>query len=183
MSNTHMSEDNIASDRKVIVRSEKVPKEIPDHNVWNDCWYDEKRKVFVTFNKRLEQVPNARTRNIQIQYDKEIGNTQTGITLEEKRIVFKFGYPAILRENQAGNPVWFLLPTMTDDMLTHEIVVGRLRPKSDKDSTLYETESEQWITIGTRGLSLCERENEISDELKLYPAVPLEELKALFGRK
>lgn len=86
------------------VRSEKVPKEIPDHNVWNDCWYDEKRKACVTFNQRFEKVPNARTRDIQVQYDKEVGNN-SGIIVPGEKIQFRDGYPAILSENQDGNPV------------------------------------------------------------------------------
>ena len=165
------------------IRSEKVPKEIPDHNVWNDCWYDEKRKAYITFNKRFEEVPNSRERNIQIQYDKEMGNTNSGIIVAAEKIQLMYGYPAILSKDQDGNPVWHLLPTMTDDMLTKEIVKARLRPVSHEESIIYETESEQWITIGTKGLSICERENEISDELGLYPTVPLEELKKLHRRK
>jgi hypothetical protein len=163
-----------------IVRSEKVPKDIPDHNVWNDCWHDEKRKAFVTFNQRFEKVPNARTRDIQVQYDKETGNLNSGIIMPGEKIQFMYGYPAILSENQDGNPVWHLLPTMTDDMLTKEIVKSRLRPASHEESIIYETESEHWITIGTKGLSICEKENEISDELDLYPPVPLEDLKKLY---
>ncbi|WP_316504835.1 hypothetical protein [Nitrosopumilus sp.] len=165
-----------------VIRSDKIPSDIPDHNVWNDCWYDEERKAFVTHSKQLEQVPNARTRDIQIQYDKKM-NGKTGIILEEERIKFRFGYPSILREDQDNNPVWFLLPTLTDNMLTDEIVKARLKPKTHEDSALYETESEQWITIGTKGLSLCEKENNISDNLELYPKVPIEELKTIYGRK
>ena len=77
----------------------------------------------------------------------------------------------------------FLLPTMTDDMLTKDIVVARLKPESIQESVLYETESEPWITVGTDGFSMCERENEISDELKIFPPVPIEELKTLYNRK
>ena len=166
----------------VIIRSEKVPSEIADNNVWNDCWYDEKRKAYITLNKRFEDVPNSRTRDIQVQYDREIGNTNSGIIIPEEKIQFMYGYPAILSEDQDGYPVWHLLPTMIDDMLTNEIVKARLRPESHEESVIYETESDQWITIGTKGLSICERENEISDILKLYPPVPIEELKKLYRR-
>ncbi len=71
---------------------------------------------------------------------------------------------------------------MTDHMLTKDIVLARLRPESQTDAILYETISEQWITIGTQGLRLCEKENIISDELELYPKVPIEELRMLYGR-
>jgi len=76
-----------------------------------------------------------------------------------------------------------MLPTLTDKMLTDKIVKARLRPRTHDESVLYDTESEQWITIGTKGLSLCEKENEISDKLELYPKVPMEELKTLYNRK
>ena len=65
-----------------IIRSDKVPSDIPVHNVWNDCWYDEERKAYVTFNSRFEEVPNSRTREIQVQYDKEMG-TNSGIIIPE----------------------------------------------------------------------------------------------------
>jgi len=165
-----------------INRSNKVPKNISDYNVWNDCWYDEERKAFVTFNKYFEESTNARTRDIQLQYDKET-SVNSGIIIEEEKIQFRFGYPAIMQKDSDNKDVLFLLSTLTDDMLTKEIVVARLRPKSLEDSLLYETESEPWIAIGTRGQRLCEKENEISDELGLFPKVPLEELKSLYERK
>jgi hypothetical protein len=72
---------------------------------------------------------------------------------------------------------------MSDNMLTKEIVMARAKPTSNEDSILYETESEQWITVGTDGFRMCERENEITDELNIFPPVPIEELKMLYGRK
>ncbi|WP_316506079.1 hypothetical protein [Nitrosopumilus sp.] len=166
-----------------VVRSDKVPSDIQDHNVWNDCWYDEERKAFVTFNSRFEEASNSRTRDIQVQYDKEMNNNNSGIIIPEDKIKFRFGYPVIISKNQDDKLVWHILPTMTDYMLTDEIVVGRLRPTSDDNSIIYETESEQWITIGTRGLKLCEKENKISDRLEIYPPVPIEELKLLYNRQ
>jgi len=164
------------------IRSEKVPKEIPDHNVWNDCWYDGKRKLYVTYCKYFQEISNARDRPHQMQYEKETGKNEAVVIIPED-VEFRFGYPAVLQKDSKENPVWYLLPTMTDDMLSKEIVKARLRPASHEDSVLYRTESEQWITIGTEGLRLCEKENEISDELGLYPPVPIDELKTLFGKK
>lgn len=165
-----------------IVRSEKVPKDIPDHNVWNDCWHDEKRNLYVTYCKYFQEIPNTRDRPHQIQYERETGDNE-GIVIIPEDVEFRFGYPAVSQKDSKENPVWYLLPTMTDDMLTKEIVKARLRPASHEESVLYRTKSEQWITIGTKGLSICERENEISDELGLYPPVPIDELRTLFGKK
>ena len=164
-----------------IVRSENVPENIPDYNVWNDCWYDEERKAFVTFNQRLEKVPNARTRGIQVQYDNEIGADKSGIILEAEKIEFRYGYPAISRENQDGNPIWFLLPTMRDSMLSKQIVKGRFRPQSNNESVLYKTESEEWIEVLNTKLS--EREYEIACEVVPYLVkTPMEVLKASANR-
>jgi len=164
-----------------IVRSEKVPRDIPDHNVWNDCWYDKKRNLYVTYNEHFETLNNARERKHQIQYTKETNDD--GLVFKEEGVKFFFGYPAVKIDYDDGTYVNFLLPTMTDQMLTKEIVSARLRPKSESESIIYKTASEPWITIGTKGLRICEKENEISDELGLYPPVPIEELKKLHGRK
>ena len=164
-----------------IIRYEKIPTNIPDHNIWNDCWYDEERKAFVTFNKYFEESTNARTRDIQIQYDKQM-NSNSGIVIPENRIQFRFSYPAMLQKDSKQRDTWFLLPTITDNMLTKDMVKARAKPESDQGAILYETESEQWITVGTDGFSLSERENEICDELGIFPSVPIEELKSIYGR-
>ncbi|WP_316507183.1 hypothetical protein [Nitrosopumilus sp.] len=82
-----------------VIRSDKVPSNVEDHNVWNDCWYDEERKAFVAFNKYFEGATNTRTRDIQIQYDKDNGNQNPGVILEEDKIQFRFGYPAIKQKD------------------------------------------------------------------------------------
>ena len=164
-----------------IIRYEKVPANIPDHNIWNDCWYDEKRKAFVTFNKYFEESTNARTRDIQIQYDKQM-DSNSGIIIPENRIQFRFSYPAMLQKDSKQRDTWFLLPTITDNMLTKDMVRARAKPESDQNAILYETESEQWITVGTDGFRLSKRENEICDELGIFPSVPIEELKSIYGR-
>lgn len=57
-----------------VIRSDKVPSNVEDHNVWNDCWYDEERKLFVTHNKYFMEIPDAGDRPHQIQYTKETGD-------------------------------------------------------------------------------------------------------------
>ena len=164
-----------------INRSDKVPSNVPDHNIWNDCWYDKERKAFVTFNKYFEESTNARTRDIQMQYDKEM-SVNSGIIIEEEKIQFRFGYPVMLQKDSENKDVWYILPTLTDDMLTEEIVTAKLRPQSPNNAALYRTQSDQWITVGTLGLRLCEKENQISDKLSIFPPVPIEELKTLYDR-
>ena len=163
------------------IRSNKVPLDIQDHNVWNDCWYDEERKLYVTFNQYFMKFEDAWSRSHQKQYTEETG-IKAVIILSEQ-IEFRFGYPAMLQKNSKDKDVWFLLPTMNDNMLTKEIVKARAKPNSQEDAILYKTQSEQWITVGTDGFSMCERENQISDELGIFPPVPIEELRTLYGRK
>ena len=109
-------------------------------------------------------------------------NSNSGIIIEGEKIQFRFGYPVMLQKDSENTDVWYLLPTLTDDMLTEEIVTSKLRPQSPDNAALYRTQSEQWITVGVLGLRLCEKENQISDKLSIFPAVPIEELKALYGR-
>ena len=164
-----------------IVRDDKVPSNVEDHNIWNDCWYDEEKKLFVTYNKHFGTLDDVHQREHQINYSKETNDD--GLVFKEEGVKFIFGYPSIRIDYEDETFVNFLLPTMTDNMLTDIIVKARLRPESNEKSIIYKTKSESWITIGTKGLSICEKENEISDKLELYPKVPMEELKALYGRK
>jgi len=136
-----------------VTRSDKVPKNIQDHNVWNDCWYDEERKLFVTYNQHFETLDNVHQREHQINYSKETNDG--GLVFEEEGVKFILGYPSIRIDYEDGTFANFLLPIMTDNMLTDEIVKARLRPESNEKSIIYKTESESWITIGTKGLSLC----------------------------
>ena len=164
-----------------IIHSDKVPKNIPDYNVWNDCWYDEKRNLFVTFNQYFMESKDVWTRPHQKQYTKETG-IKAVIILPEQ-IEFRFGCPSMLQKDSKGRDTWFLLSTLSDSMLTEEIVKARAKPTSNEEAILYETESEQWITIGTDGFRMCEKENEITDELGIFPHVPIKELKTLYERK
>ena len=164
-----------------VIRSDKVPSNIQDHNVWNDCWYDEERKAFVTFNKYFEGATNTRTRDIQIQYDKDNGNQNSGVILEEEKIQFRFGYPAMLQKDSGGNPTQYLLSTLSEEMLTTEIVKAKFRPESYEKSVLYRTESETWIDV--LGTNLTEREYELACEVVPHLVkTPLEVLKASAGR-
>lgn len=149
---------------------------------WNDCWYDEKRKVYVTHNKYFKGIPNAHTREIQIQYEKE--NNDDGIVIEENRIKFFFGYPALkLTYKTSGNSVNFLLPALTDDMITQEIVKARLSPDSEDHAIMYETQSEPWIEIGDGKLVLTEKEYELGKDLDRYNHVPIDTVKTIYKRK
>ena len=48
-----------------------IPQNISDEHIWNDAWYDEKRNAWVTLNNYFFQLPNSRTRDIQVEYEKD----------------------------------------------------------------------------------------------------------------
>lgn len=146
---------------------------------WNDCRYDEKMKAYVNHNEYFKGIPDARERDIQVQYEK-IGNDD-GIVIEENRIQFIFGYPAINLDYDDGTSVNYLLPTLTDDMITKEIVKARLTPASAEEAIMYRTVSEPWLEFGD-GLKLTEKEYELGMDLGRYSPIPLDALKAASGK-
>lgn len=159
-------------DSMYVARSYKIAESIPNGNVWNDCYYDESRKAFVTFDKHFETSKNARTRDIQVRFDSEMGSN-AGIIIPEEKIMFRFGYPVIASVNQDGKHVWHILCTLTDGMLTEEIIMARLKPKSDDESIIYETMSESWIC---GKFKVCEKEYDIGHKNNVWwMSMPLQE--------
>jgi len=148
---------------------------------WNDCWYDEKRKLFVTKNSYFEDLPKVREREYQLQYEKE--TSDNGIVFKEDKVKFSFGIPALKLEYDNETSVNFLLPTLTDDMITDKIVKARLIPQSDEESIMYRTTSERWIEIGEGKLILTEKEYELGKNLGRFTPVPLEAVKQAYNRK
>jgi hypothetical protein len=147
---------------------------------WNDCWYDEKRKLFVTRNSYFVDLPKVREREHQLHYEKETGDN--GIVFKEDKVCFFFGIPSLKLEYDNETSVNFLLPTLTDDMITEEIVKARLTPKSDEESIMYRTASERWIEIGEGKLTLTEKEYELGKNLGRFTPVPLEAVKQTYNR-
>lgn len=166
------------------VSSSKTPAHIAAHiaahNVWNDCWYDTKQNLYVTHNEYFKEIPNARTRNIQVQYEKE--NNDDGIAVKEDKVQFFFGYQSLRLTYDDGTSVNFLLPTLTDDMLTKEIVQARLVPGSKEEAIMYKTTSECWIGIGDGKLRLTEKEYELGKDTGRYYHEPMELVKMIYNR-
>lgn len=158
--------------------TQKIPPRIPQDKRWGDAYYDEQRKAYVTLNKVYEEFEDVRNRDIQVQYDREMGSN-AGIIIDESEITIKYGIPAFLVKNQNGNPIWLLLPNMTDEMLTDEIVKNRLRSKSYDNSVIYETVSEAWLSMGSQALMLTERKRKVGVKIGLYADVPMELLKVI----
>jgi len=161
-------------------RHPNIPQNIPDEHIWNDCWYDEKRNAWITLNNYFYQLPNSRTRDIQVEYEQE-NISNVGIIIEEERIEFRKGLPSILRENDKGQLVWYLLPTLFDVMLTLEIVKGKFSPEIQENACLYRTGSDAYISI--LGDHLTEQEYEFAKEFHPFMVKePLEVVRATSGR-
>ena len=161
-------------------RHPNIPQNISDEHIWNDAWYDEKRNVWATLNDYFFQLPNSRTRDIQVEYEKE-NISNVGIILEESRIQFRMGLPSIMREDDKGIPTWFALPTLYDVMLTKEIVKGTLKPETQEKGYLYTSGSESWISV--LGRYLTEQEYLFACEFMIgLVKTPLDVLRANAGR-
>ena len=161
-------------------RHPNIPQNIPDEHIWNNAWYDEKRNAWVTLNDYFFQLPNSRTRDIQVEYEKD-NVTNVGIIIEGERIEFRKGLPSILRENDKGQPVWYLLPTLYDVMLTLEIVKGKFDPERQENACLYRTGSDAYISI--LGDHLTEQEYAFAKEfMPAMSKTPIEVVRAMHGR-
>ena len=78
-----------------MLRDSRIPQNIPKENVWNDCYYDENWKGFVTFNERiLEKAKKSRGSELNKKFQKEVNNG--GMIISEELIIFHKGYPAKL---------------------------------------------------------------------------------------
>lgn len=75
-----ITEKNLECSKEMkVIRSDKVPSNVEDHNVWNDCWYDEEKKAFVTFNQYFAESTNARTMEPISPSPKNTANTNPEI--------------------------------------------------------------------------------------------------------
>lgn len=182
------AKSNIAELTKAIEYSKKmeyfrhpnIPQNIPDEHIWNDAWYDEKRNAWVTLNDYFFQSTDARTRDVQVQYETE-NITNIGIIIEEEKIQFRCGLPSILQKDDKGKSTWFSLPTLYDVMLTKEIVKGTFYPEKQDKDYLYTTGSDAWISVLGRYLT----EQEYLYACEFMPGLvkmPLNVLRANVGR-
>ncbi len=161
-------------------RHPNIPQSIPDEHVWNDAWYDESRKAWVTLNDYFYQLPNAKTRDIQIKYQTDnIANP--GLIVEEERIEFRMGLPSFLQKDVNNQPVWYAYSTLYDVMLTKEIVKGKLYAENQNEAFYYTSGSDAYISI--LGTYLTETEYEFAKEFHPFMVKePLEVVRATSGR-
>ena len=161
-------------------RHPNIPQNISDEYIWNDCWYDQKKNVWVTLNQYFFEATNARTRDIQVKYETE-NITNVGIIAEEEKIEFRYGLPSILSKDSENRPIWYAYPTLYDVMLTKEIVKGTFYPETQEKAYLYTTGDDAWISI--LGKYLTEQEYLFAcDFMPGIVKMPLNVLRANVGR-
>lgn len=167
---------------KATKRKEYLDKIIP-RNVkrWNDCWYDEEEKVYIVYNKFFTEHKACHNTRTQLRLKEKYGDeviiiSEFGID-GNKMVEVIHGYPAFNIGTKLNLPNQYILPTITDKMLTEEMVKGRLNPE---DKCLdYTTESPRYIVDGLIGnlktsLSFKEAdlENQICGQESLRPLEP-----------
>ena len=162
-------------------RHPNIPSSIPDEHIWNDAWYDEKRKAWVTLNNYFMNSTNALEREIQQKYlHDNVANP--GVIIEEDRIEFRNGLPSFLSKDSENRPIWYAWPTLHDVMLTKEIVQGTIMPENQEKAYLYTTGSDAYISI--LGRYLTEQEYEFAKQFHPFMVKePLEVVRATSGRQ
>ena len=141
------------------VRSTKVPAHIQLTHVWNDCYYDEKRKIFVTFRRFPNGVgPETHANQGKLGYEGE------GIAFGWKDVDFEHGYPVLVGKTKDGHSCYSLLCTLTEEMITDELVISLFKihhdlGRKDLSPVFYETEAPRWI--GGRFFKITDAERRI----------------------
>lgn len=121
----------------------KIPNVVSDCHIWNDCWFDKTKNIYVTHNKFFKSWEDLKSRPHQIEY--RIESKDDGIVILGQKVVFKFGLPAIrLPQNKGG--VWFLLSTITANANNWEIEAARFA--KDPEQRIDFTQSSENDIVG-----------------------------------
>lgn len=131
-----VTEQVVIKNEVVLSRFEKIPKEVPDDVIWNDCWYDKNLNLYITHNKFFKEIEALRNRPHQINY--QMNTNDDGIVVISEKVVTKFGIPAI-KMPKDGKPVWFLLPTMNEILLNNDIKNARFHRNPEQRIDYSET--------------------------------------------
>ncbi len=148
--NNHINSSRIAGIRteervteQIVIKNEvtssrfkKIPKEIPENVIWNDCWYDKNLNLYITHNKFFKEIEVLQNRPHQINY--LINTKDDGIVAMSKKVVTKFDIPAV-KMPKDGKPTWFLLPTMNEILLNKDIKNARFHQDPEQRIDYNET--------------------------------------------
>ena len=103
----------------------KIPANIPKEKIWNDTWYDDELRAYVSLNENLKKEYNYKTE----LYEKYLKKTGIDAFVVKKELVeIVHGYPGIIHPtNKKELNRHRLLPTILEKELTEEIVDARIR--------------------------------------------------------
>jgi hypothetical protein len=160
---------------KVDRRKEYLDRIIPRNaKRWNDCWYDEENKLYVVYNKFFTEQKEYHNTRTQLKWKEKYGDeaiiiTEKNLDKTKKIVELIHGYPALyIGITKTNIPNLYILPTVTDKMLTKEMLKDRLH-WADK-AIDYTTESPRYhvdIQILDQVLtSLSFKESEFEDQLR-----------------
>ena len=124
-------------------RFAKIPNMVSDCHIWNDCWFDKTKNIYVTHNKFFKSWDDLQARPHQIEY--RIESKDDGIVVLGQKVVFKLGLPTI-RLPQSKGGVWFLLSTIPVNMNNWEIEAARFA--KDPEQRIDFTQSSENDTVG-----------------------------------
>lgn len=129
------------------VRSTRIPAHVPLTAIWNDCYFDSKRKLYVTF-RRFRNGLGSKT----LANQKKLNLGGKGTVFPTNEVDFCYGYPA-LKMKKDGYWTASLLCTLSEEMITDELVLALLNTHTSWENkeemamgyVWYETEAPRWI--------------------------------------
>ena len=103
----------------------KIPANIPKEKIWNNTWYDEEFRAYVSLNENLKKEYDYKTE----LYEKYLKKTGIDAFVVKKELVEMIhGYPGIIHPtNKKELNRHRLLPTIPEKELTEELVDARIR--------------------------------------------------------
>ena len=108
------------------LRSDKIPDYIPLCDVWNDCYYDDTKDIYVTFRKfRNGLGPKTLAMQAKLDYDGD------GVAFAGDEVCFRYGYPVIYGDTVPGGQyfgdendtvrICSMLCTASENMITDDM--------------------------------------------------------------
>lgn len=124
----NMYKDDIP--RIEINRHGNIPRDIQNHWCWFDCWYDEKTKLYITFNFKFLKLYSFDFHK-DVKKFKENNTIPNVCAIPEEFVGFVNGYPSIMKKHvkeffediiKDKTIPSIIIPNITDEMLNDELI-------------------------------------------------------------
>lgn len=154
-----------AKDRRVYVEG-LVPK---GAEKWNDCWLDKQNGLYITYNRFFTTDHAWHATRTHLKWASVYGNDAVVlpcVSWTGETMVRQFhGCPA-WRMGSTQNPVWYIIPTITDEMLTKEMVRDRLHLDKSRPRIDYNTESPRYYVGNEYVFDRSIREGQLEAQMR-----------------